>query len=76
MPGSNRRTPRRVDIRQPINPVPAIVGFALVAVGTYLFAESKFATSPHPLHWAISLGGGAVGYGIGLAIAWVMSRAG
>ncbi|MBF6600033.1 MAG: hypothetical protein IVW36_05950 [Dehalococcoidia bacterium] len=74
MPESNRRTPRRVEIRQPLSPVPAIVGFVVVAVGMYLFAESKFASNPHPVHWAITLGGGAVGYGFGTAVAWVMSR--
>ena len=74
MPESNRRTPRKIDVHPPLSPLPPIVGLGLVAVGSYLVAESVF--GPHPLHWVIALAGGLVGWAAGYGVAWVMSRYG
>jgi hypothetical protein len=72
MPESNRRTPRKIDVHPPLNPIPPILGLSLVAVGAYLYSESAF--GPHPIHWLIAAVGGAIGLGAGYGVAWAISR--
>ena len=74
MPASNRRTPRNVDVRPPISELPAIVGATVGAVVAYLIAESAFASSIHPLHWIIAVGGGLLGLVLGYVVARAMNR--
>ena len=74
MPESNRRTPRKIDVHPPMSALPAIVGLSAFSIIAYLMAESMFSTNPHGLHWALAVGGGGIGYAVGLAIAWAMSR--
>ena len=74
MPASNRRTPQKIDVHPPMSPLPAIVGLTSFALIAYFFAESMFSTNPHGLHWAFAVGGGVLGYAIGAAIAWTLSR--
>lgn len=74
MPASDRRTPRKVDVRPPLNPLPSYVGLGLAAVAAYLVAESALAARPHPLHWAAALTGGLIGWGVGYAVAWAINR--
>lgn len=43
-------------------PLPAILGSILMMFPAYFVAEASIQRQPHPLHWAIGVGGGAVGY--------------
>lgn len=69
MPTSNRRTPRKVDLRMPMNPLPPLVGATAAGVVAYLVAESALAARLHPLHWLVAAGAAAFGLAAGYVIA-------
>ena len=47
-------------------PFPALIGLASGFLVFFLGAMVVFATRPHPLHWLIAAGGGALFYLVGL----------
>lgn len=74
MPASNRRTPRKVDIRPPMSQLPPIIGVTVFGVVGYLAGESAFANRIHPIHWLVAVVGSMIGLIAGYAVAWVMNR--
>jgi hypothetical protein len=72
--GTNRRTPRKVDVRPPMSQLPPIIGVTVFGVAGYLAGESIFADRIHPVHWVVAVGAGLIGLLAGYAIAWVMNR--
>lgn len=74
MTAPNRRTPRKLEVRPPMNEWPPIIGVTLFGVAGYLAGESAFASRIHPVHWLVAVIGGAVGLLAGYAVAWLMSR--
>ncbi len=47
-------------------PLPALGGLVFGFLLGFIAAEVAFYVRPHPLHWAVAAGGGALGYLIGV----------
>jgi hypothetical protein len=47
--------------------MPAVFGLVGAGLLAYLVGETSLASRPHPLHWAVALLGGGLGYAGGLA---------